>query len=241
MNKLAGILKSLIKILLILLAIPAFGQEDRYTIVMDSTKGYKKWAPTGLRVGVEILGPVLHFFDDRNLNYEFTAEIDLDQYNLVAEGGFQQFQETNKNVDYDMRGSYFRLGPEVNFLHRDRLLNYLSFGVRFAWSNYNEKTIGAVDEPNWGIVPVSFDVNNRSWWLEMTTGVKVRLVKNVFTGYILRFRFMRSSTVPNVPFTSYYVPGYGLADRTNTWGFRYYIMYRFQWNKKPVRAKRKRD
>jgi hypothetical protein len=234
-------LKSLIKILLILSVIPALAQEDKYTVVMDSTEGFKKWSPTGLRLGVELLGPALYFVDDRNLNYEFTAEMDFDQYYLIAEVGFQQFQEVNNSVSYDMRGSYFRIGPEANFLHRDRLLNNFSFGLRYAWSSYNEIAIGQIEEPNWGNIPVNFNVDNRSWWVEMTTGVKVRLVKNVFTGYILRFRFMRSSTVPDVPFTSYFVPGYGYADRINTWGFRYYIMYRFQWKVKPVRAKRKRD
>jgi hypothetical protein len=71
----------------------------------------------------------------------------------------------------------------------------------------------------------------------MTTGIKVRLFKGLFTGYVLRFRFLRSGTLPDVPLAPYYVPGYGLADRENTWGFRYYVMYRFQWSKKPVKVK----
>lgn len=233
-------MKSLFKILLLFIVLPSFGQENAYTIVMDSSNsGYNKWVPTGIRVGADILGPVLYLFDNRNLNYEFTAEVDFDRYFLITEGGFQQFKEANENVDYSMEGVYFRVGPESNFLHRDNLLNNFSFGLRYAWATYNEKTTGSVEESNWGAVPVDFDVDNRSRWFEMTTGVKVRLYKGFFTGYILRFRFGRKSTVPNVPFTSYYVPGYGLADRNNTWGFRYYIMYRFQWSKKPIRAKRK--
>lgn len=239
-KKLSPILKSLISILLLISALPVFGQENEYTLVMDTTlSGYKKFAPTGIRVGMDVLGPVLHLFDGRSLSYEFTAELDLDQYFLVAEGGFQQFQEINGSVGYDMRGSFFRIGPEANFLHRDRMLNNFSFGLRYAYAAYNEIAIGAVEEPNWGAVPVSFNVNNKSWWLEMTTGVKVRLYKGIFTGYIFRFRFLRTSTQPDVPFTSYYVPGYGYADRLNTWGFRYYIMYRIQWNKKPIRPKNK--
>lgn len=225
--------------MLLLLALPSFAQENEYTIVMDSSNaGYNKWAPTGIRIGADILGPTLYLFDDRNLNFEFTAELDFDRYFLITEAGYQQFKEVNDNVDYQMEGTYYRIGPEANFLHRDNLLNNFSYGLRYAWATYNEKTTGSIEEPGWGAVPVSFDVDNRSWWLEMTTGVKVRLHKGLFTGYIFRFRFMRRATEPDVPFTSYFVPGYGLADRNNTWGFRYYIMYRFQWNKKPIRAKR---
>ena len=226
--------------MLLFIVIPVFGQGNEYSIEMDSTlKGYNKFLPTGIRIGADLLGPVLYFIDNRNLSYEFTAEVDFDRYFLVAEYGNQQFKEVNDNVDYSMNGSFYRIGPDANFLNSDNLLNSFSFGVRYAWGTYNEKVIGVVDEPNWGGVPVSFDVDNKSRWLELSTGVKVRLYRGIFMGYTLRFRFLRKSTVPDVPFDSYYVPGYGLADRSNTWGFRYYVLYRIQWAKKPIKPKRK--
>ena len=220
------------------MSFPAFSQENDYSIIMDTTaRGYDKFMPTGIRIGADLLGPALYFFDNRNLNYEFTGEIDIDKYYLIAEVGFQHFREENENIRYGMQGTYFRIGPEVNFLHRDPELNNFSFGLRYAWASYNEKTTGPIEEPNWGVVPVDFDVDNQARWFEMTTGVKVRLYKGLFTGYVFRFRFLRKSTEPNVPFATYYIPGYGYADRKSTWGFRYYLMYRFQWDKKPIRPK----
>lgn len=233
-------MKLLINILLLLVTSAAMAQENDYTYPIDSSASSgNKYVPTGVRIGADILGPILYAFDNRNLSYEFTAEVDFDRYYLVAEVGHQQFNEVNENVDYSMNGNFFRIGPEVNFLKSDNLLNSLTFGLRYSWSSFNEKVTGDVTEPNWGAVPVNFDVNNKSTWVEMTTGVKVRVYKGFFMGYIFRFRFLRQATVPDVPFSAYYVPGYGYADQANTWGFRYYVLYRFQWAKKPILPKRK--
>jgi len=219
----------------------AFGQETNYSVPIDSTNKSKQYIPTGIRVGVELLGPTLYFFDNRIISYEATLETDIGNYNIMVEGGHQEFAEINDNVDYSMSGNFLRVGPTVNFLKTDRFLNSFSFGLRYAWSTFDEKVIGNVKEDNWGEVPVNFDINNnKSEWVEMTTGVQVRLWKGIFAGYIFRFRFLRRGSVPDVPFEPYYVPGYGLADRTSTWGFRYYVLYRFQWARKPIPIKKKK-
>jgi len=230
-------LKSLFSILLFNLAISAFAQESRYSVPIDSTSKGSAFIPTGIRLGADLLGPALYAFDNRILSYEFTAEVDFRNFFVIFETGHEDFAEVNSNVDYSMSGDFSRIGPEVNFLGTDKQLNSFSIGLRYAWSNFNEKVAGNVEEVNWGAVPVNFDINNRSQWVEITTGVKVRLWKGLFTGYIFRFRFIRTGTVPTVPFEPYYVAGYGLADRTSTWGFRYYLLYRIQWSKKPVMVK----
>ena len=231
-------MKLLFNIFFLLSTISALAQESRYSVPIDSTNKGKQFIPTGIRIGADILGPALNAFDDRILSYEFFVETDFSNFSVLFESGYVEFTETNDNVDYAMNGNFSRIGPEINFLSSDKQLNSFSFGLRYAWSNFNETITGDVTEDNWGAVPVDFDIrNNKSYWLEMTTGVKVRLWQGLFTGYIFRFRFLRSGTVPDVPFSPYYVPGYGLADRVSTWGFRYYLMYRFQWSKKPVKVK----
>ena len=213
-------------------------QESPYSVPIDSLSKSRQYIPTGVRIGVEILGPAMHLFDDKLLSYEFTAETDIGNFGVMIEAGHQEFEEINDNVNYTMTGNFLRVGPMVNFLGADKQLNSFTFGLRYAWSSFSETVAGDVVEDNWGAVPVSFDVqNNKSEWVEMTTGIQVRLWKGLFTGYILRFRFLNRATVPGVPFDSYYVPGYGLADRSSTWGFRYYLLYRLQWSKKPVKVK----
>jgi hypothetical protein len=224
--------------LLLIAFTSAFAQESPFSVPIDSTNKAQQYIPTGIRVNVDILGPALHAFGNQLISYEFMVETDLSNFNMIVELGHQQFTETNDNADYSMKGSFARIGPEVNFLGTDKQLNSFTFGLRYAWANFTETVVGDVVEDNWGAVPVNFDTQtNKSYWVEMTTGIKVRLFKGFFTGYVLRFRFLRSGTQPDVPFTPYYVPGYGLADRENTWGFRYYIGYRFQWAKKPVKVK----
>jgi Domain of unknown function (DUF6048) len=231
-------LKLLFRILLVFSVFSAAAQESEFSIPIDSLNKNRQFIPTGIRLGADILGPALNIFGNQLVSYEFTVDTDFSNYNLMIELGHQQFAEKNDNVDYTMKGNFARIGPEVNFLSTDKQLNNFTFGLRYAWSSFTETVIGDVVEDNWGAVPVNFDTQkNRSYWVEMTTGLKVRLYKGLFTGYVLRFRFLRSGTQPDVPFAPYYVPGYGLADRENTWGFRYYVMYRFQWSKKPVKVK----
>lgn len=224
--------------MLVLHCIPALAQENKYTYVLDTNKVTSKvYIPTGFRVGVDLLGPALHIFDDRTLSLEFTGELDFDKYSVMAEAGYQNFEEQNDNVYYHMSGSFIRIGPDANFLYRDNLLNSFTFGLRYARANFTETVYGNVSEPTWGDVPVAFNTENKAWWLEMNTGIKVRLYKGFFIGYIFRFRFLMQSTVPDVPFEPYYVPGYGRADFNTSWGFRYYVFYRFQWAKKAIRPK----
>ena len=235
-------MKLLFNILFIFSVVSATAQESSYSVPIDSLNKSRQFVPTGIRLGVDILGPALHAFGNQLVTYEFTVETDISNYNLMVEMGHQEFAETNDNVDYSMTGNFIRFGPEVNFLSTDKQLNSFTFGLRYAMSSFSEKLVGDITEDNWGPVPVDFEIqNNKSNWVEMTMGVKVRLYKGLFTGYILRFRFIRSGTLPDVPFTPYYVPGYGLADRDTTWGFRYYVMYLFQWAKKPVKVKKKKE
>ncbi|MEN8248994.1 MAG: DUF6048 family protein [Bacteroidota bacterium] len=235
-------MKLLFNIALLLFSTSILAQESLYSIPIDSIEKNKQYIPTGIRVGVDILGPILHQFDKRKLSYELTLDTDIDKYGLVVEAGYQQFNEVNDNVDYAMKGTFLRIGPEANFLHMSKDLNNFFFGLRYAWSSFDETIVGTVEDDIWGSIPVDFDVkNNTSRWFEMNTGLRIRLWKGLFTGYTLRFRFGRGGSVPDVPFSPYYIPGYGLAQYKSTWDFRYYVLYRIQWSKKPILSKRKEE
>ena len=169
-------MKLLFSILFLLNSLAVLAQDSPYSVPIDSTNKNKQYIPTGIRLGVDILGPILNQFDKRVLSYEMSAEVDLSNYSVIFETGHEDFAEKNDNIDYGVSGNFSRIGPEVNFLSADKNLNTLTFGLRYSWSKFTERAAGNITEINWGAVPVDFTkVENVSNWLEMTTGVKVRI------------------------------------------------------------------
>lgn len=200
----------------------------------------KVWKPTGLRIGFDILSPILGAFDDSRTSWNFIADIDLKNFFLVLEGGFASDNEVGPRSNYSSEGSFVRIGPDANFLARDDELHVFFFGLRYAYANYNEILIGYEDNLTWGRIDVDMEQRGlSSSWIEMNTGLKIRIWQGLFTGYTLRFKFSRFSNTEDQQFETYFVPGYGLASRANNWEFNYYIFYRFQWSKKPIKWKDK--
>ena len=79
-----------------------------------------------------------------------------------------------------------------------------------------------------------------AWWIELTTGLRVRLWKVLWLGYTGRFKFALSTdgTEEMIPHD---VPGFGRTDKETTWGFNYYVMLRIPIRKAPPVAAPSRD
>ena len=223
----------------ILGGLSAQAQESDYAVAIDSTSaGNKPWSPTGVRIGIDLLTPILGAFTTTRNNFEMMADVDFNNYFLVAEAGFGGADEVGETSSYSSQGTYYRIGPDVNFFARDKGLNVFFFGLRFAQSFYNETLTGIYDDDRWGAINKDLDQGtSTSSWAEMNTGLKVRVWKQVFIGYSFRFKFVRFASTDDPQFASYFIPGYGLAARNNNWSFNYYVFYRFNWKKKPIRWK----
>lgn len=231
-------LKSRISFLVLLLSISwvftyAQDKESKYAYALDSTMN--KWAPTGVRVGVDIAGPIHSFFEPTPTWYEVAADIDFHKFFGVVEIGQGNFNTNETSTEYTSNGFYYRIGVDANFIAKDPNLNVFFFGLRYASSIYNEKMSGELPSSGWGTQPIDLEQNNsKASWAEMDIGMRVRLWKSFFAGYTARLKLLKHNTSTENAFQSYYVPGYGKSDRTTSWGFNYYIQYRFQWKKKPI-------
>jgi len=219
-----------------LLSLQAQEVEDPYSVPMDTTiKHQGQIIPTGLRVGFDVLGLALGANSSKRDYYEGEVDIDFNNFNLTVEAGKQTFQE-NLVANYSSTGTYYRIGPDANFLTASKELNQFFFGIRYSFASYEEAVQGSIDGKNYGNIPVDVVLKNSTTrWLELTSGVKVRMFNQLFMGYTARFRFGRTSDDPQRKLQPYYIPGYGLADQANTWFFNYYIFYRFQWKKKIIK------
>jgi hypothetical protein len=129
-------------------------------------------------------------------------------------------------LSYSNTGTYWRAGVDVNFLNRDPDRNVFFFGFRYARADYSESMSMVFEDPLWG--PVDRDYENfhlKARWIELTTGLKVKIWKIIWLGYTARMKF-GLKTDESLELISHDGPGYGRTDKDTYWGFNYLIMLR---------------
>ncbi len=212
-------------------------QETKYAIKLDSTL-HNKWLPTGVRFGLDIAGPIYNLFEPTISNYEGMADIDFGKFFGVIEIGRGAYKSTDSPTSYTSSGFFYRIGADVNLTAKDAKLNSLFFGLRYATSSFNETLSGELTNAGWGVNPISDEQSKSSVnWVEMNIGMRVRVWKSFFMGYAVRFKLLKHSAFNEGNFETYFIPGYGVAENTSNWGFNYYVQYRIEWKKKPIRWK----
>jgi len=88
-------------------------------------------------------------------------------------------------------------------------------------------------DPIWGLLTDDFyHANVNAWWLELTTGLRVKIWKIIWVGYTARFKFALTTDASD-EMLPYDVPGFGRTDKDTTWGFNYYVMVRLPLRKLP--------
>ncbi len=198
-----------------------------------------RYVPTAIRLGADpgTLGYMI--FSEKRGFFEAEVDIDIDRFFIVADYGLSNYQLDEDTYTYTNEGSYLRLGADINFMNKDRHLNNAIFGLRYSTSSFNDRldydTRAVIQEDTgWpsSIETVTND-NAKASWYEMVTGLKIRIVKQLYMGFTARFKFLlRVKETENL--RPYYIPGYGKNVNTSAFGFNYYISYRLPFRKKII-------
>ena len=213
----------------------ALAQESDYAIKLDSVI-HKKWAPTGLRFGFDVSGPIYSYIQSTKSSYEGSVDIDFNRFFGVIEVGNGVYSAGGDTTSYSSSGMFYRVGADVNLTPKDPNLNVVFFGLRYASSTFDEKLKGVILDSGWGTQIIdNQQSNSRANWIEMNLGMRARIWKSFFAGYSLRLKFLKHNTFNESNLESYYIPAYGLAEKINNWSFSYYLQYRFEWKKKPIK------
>lgn len=195
------------------------------------------------------IGPAVNTFiqtaiDEQGAYYGFQADVVRGRFMLAAEYGRTELQRQNEpgvapadEFSYSLDGDFYKIGVDVNLLTDKREGSYeasndiIFFGLKYAFSSIDDRISFTSDENVWGSTLITQSNENIGVrWLEMNAGVKVRVYRNIFLGYTLRYRFAlryldRSSLIP------YRVPGFGDGANNTNFGFDYYIYYRIPFKK----------
>jgi hypothetical protein len=186
------------------------------------------YMPTGVRIGIDAVALGYTFSDDQINSQLVVADIDFYRYFLVAELGRYERTREGANNTYTTKGSYWRIGAEMNFFHGDPDNSVLSLGIRYGASYFNDKLITSIDDPVFGTRPEPLENNNvRADWYELVAGLKVPVWK-FWLGYNARLKF-GIDAFNDLQFRPYEIPGYGLGAEKDYWEFNYFLMYRIEW------------
>ena len=209
----------------------AQAQNGQDTVTIDTVRN--KFLPTGIRVGTDVISLVKTRAQDDFEGWEVQGDIDFNRYYLALEYGTWGRDLNSDSAGYANTGKFWRAGIDVNFLTKDPDRNVFFLGARYGRSVFTGSLNVQRYDPIWGLMADNFyhsDVN--AWWIELTSGLRVRIWKIFWLGYTGRFKFALSAdgTDEMLP---YDVPGFGKTDNETTWGFNYYLMLRIPVRKAP--------
>ncbi|MFT6867166.1 MAG: hypothetical protein ACJA08_002005 [Cyclobacteriaceae bacterium] len=190
----------------------------------------KDWSIKYLKITYDAIPLGRMFVKPDQKGQEIQAAISFYKYFFVAEAGFQDIMRGRSNFDYHSSGTYFRLGPEVNMLKINDNGGTMTFGLRYAQSNFSDQ-LSFVKNVGFGENNYEYEnPNARLIWMEITTGMNLNVTKNMYMGYTIRYKVFRNIDRIDV-FRPFDIPGFGKYQNRSTMGFSYYIGWAIPFNK----------
>ena len=216
---------------LIVLCLPLWGWSQA-----DTVSRKERYMPTGIRVGTDAIAIGRGIYSDHFQGWEVNADLDFYRYFLAMEYGKWSLNHPDDNVSYSNTGSYWRLGADVNFLTKDQERNVFFVGLRYSRSKFDETFRVFDTDPAWGtndrLANPYQNINVPARWLELTSGIKVKMFSWFWMGYTARFKFgLKTGDTPEM--LPHDIPGYGKTNKETTWGFNYQLMFRIPFRSYP--------
>jgi len=213
-------------LILLLFPLSVFAQKADTLINKDLT-------PTGIRLGTDLLSMVRSPLDDSFSGWEASVDVDFYRYFLVVEAGQWKRNFESEDEVYDNDGFYWRAGIDINFLKNDPEKNMLFLGARYASGVFSEN-MQVLTDGTWNQGTFSYsNVDTKATWAEATLGLRVKMWKYFWMGYTARYKFALN-TKEQSNMSPHDVPGFGLTNKTSTWGFNYQIYFRIPFKKDGV-------
>jgi len=216
-----AILKYLLSSVLLLVTLSTYAQEEGVTA--DSLRKIRK--PTGLRIGTDLIALGKTIFDNPLTGWELNADMDFGRYYLAVDYGSWSRKDSLRNGYYDSDGRYWRLGVDINFLTSDPDKNMVFIGFRYGHSSFDEYLTYDTPVDDFGNIQTDIaNSNAKAGWVEMTTGLRVKIWKPIWMGYTGRMKLF-PVVKGSDEIKTYEIPGYGKTSKAVYWGFNYQIFY----------------
>ncbi|OIP83345.1 MAG: hypothetical protein AUK44_05430 [Porphyromonadaceae bacterium CG2_30_38_12] len=190
----------------------------------------------GVRLDVDIVPLVSSFlYHGERYNYEAALVADMKhKYFPTIEIGYGGANKsTLVGFHFKDAGVFTRLGVDFSLVKppKDKKPspNLFFAGMRLAFSTFTYSYSNLVIQDNYWGQQVTKDFNDiraSKLWFELTAGMRVEVVKNIFMGWTVRRKILlNQDELGNV--YPWYIPGFGLKGEGQNWGVNYALCYKF--------------
>lgn len=237
LNRCSYIYILLFSMLSLFCASPVFAQVDT-TASEDTVVKVKKrdLARHQLTLGVDIFRPIMSNWVKDRYAYEIATSYYMrNEYYLTLDGGWGGSSVNYSNLQYTTTNQFLRLGFNKSILVRDRPndwdMMFIGLGAgatTISRSNANY----VITDSIWGDrAGVQAGSTFGAYWAELTGGVRVAIVKNLFLGWNIRAKFMMNGNSFK-DLSPLYIAGYGRGDKNSAFDFNAYVAYGIRWKRR---------
>ena len=204
--------------------------------VVDTLKKREK-KPYTIRFGLDLSKPFMTQLDKGYFGLELVGDIRLfSEFYGAIELGNEKKTQQSEQINYTTTGNYIKLGFDYNlFKNWKGMNNAIYLGLRIGNSFHKQKVNEY--EPYqinhyWPaeIIKKGPEIREQdalsARWVEVITGIKVKMINNIYMGFSLRLNRLMSDIRPD-NFDNLYIPGFNKKTDENVWGagFNYTITY----------------
>lgn len=191
----------------------------------------------GVSVGLNFFDAVMRIAGQKYMSFDVAADVSLWNWLFpVAEFGvgFADSHPEDSNFRYRGLPSFYgKIGFNYNFLYKSSPEYQVFVGFRAGYSAFRYR-ISDIDITSgyWGQTNL-FDLptqHAQCWYGEALAGLKVRIYRNFFMGWTLRYRF-KFSEKQGAESKPWFVPGYGAS---SPFGFTFSVIWNIPARRKPA-------
>lgn len=216
--------------------LPSSGEKVMAATSADTTQEKEKGTPLtfqGIYLSADVFGYIFPIFvKDKYYSSEVAVTANLgNRFFPVVEAGFGHTDMVSQlyDIGYRTRAPFYRIGMDYNMQYKNGLPNYIYLGGRIGYTTFDYTVDApAMIDPVWGDeAPIQFtDIPCQVLWAEAVGGVRAEILKNLYMGWSLRYRYPlhKGSIVHGGP---WYIPGFGASSKT-AFGATYTISYYFK-------------
>ena len=200
----------------------------------------------GVRFGIDLFKLSRSFYEKNYRGFELVGDYRLTRrHYIAAEIGSENKTVNDDYLNFTTKGTYIKVGFDYNsYQNWGTMENMIYVGLRYDFSSFNQ-TLNSYkiynpypyfDEST--ETPSAEKFNGLSaQWIEVVTGIKAKVLPNIYIGFSFRLNRLISQKKPN-NFDNLYIPGFNRTYNGDFGvGFNYTVSYFIPLYKSTVKPK----